>query len=236
MPEKLVAYYRVSTAQQGRSGLGLEAQQRDVQRYATSCDGTIIAAYKEVESGKRGDRPELAKAIAHSRRAGAKLVIAKLDRLARNVAFIAALMEDGLEFVCCDNPHVNRLTLHLLAAVAEHEAQQISARTKAALAAAKARGVKLGSRRPGFWTRERRAAWLAGLPKARERSAAVRRQKARERLADLLPTILQQRQEGMTLQAIADNLNGQGQTTPRGCRWSAASVRRALRLVYQGAG
>jgi len=230
MPDRLIAYYRVSTVRQGRSGLGLEAQQSDVERYAAASGGTVIATYTEVESGKRRERPKLVKAVAHARRAGAKLVIAKLDRLARNVAFIASLMEDGFEFVCCDNPHVNRLTLHLLAAVAEHEAQQISTRTKAALAAAKARGVKLGSHRPGFWTRKRKAAWQAGLPRAREQSAATRRARARERVADLLPIIRQQRQEGMTLQAIADSLNRQGQTTPKGCCWSPASVLRTLKL------
>jgi DNA invertase Pin-like site-specific DNA recombinase len=234
MATKLIAYYRVSTARQGQSGLGLEAQQSDARRYAAACGSIIIASYTEVESGKRADRPELAKAVAHARRIGGKLVIAKLDRLARNVVFIATLMENGFEFVCCDNPHVNRLTLHLLAVVAEHEAEQISARTKAALAAAKARGVQLGSNRPGYWTRERKAAWLAGLSKAREKSAAIRRKRAIEKLADLLPTIRQQRQEGMTLQAIADALNAQNQPTARGCRWSAASVERALRLTVQG--
>jgi DNA invertase Pin-like site-specific DNA recombinase len=228
--EKLIAYYRVSTAEQGRSGLGLEAQAAAVQRHAADCHGQIIATYKEVESGRRKDRPQLAKAIAHARRAGAKLVIAKLDRLARNVAFISALMENGFSFVCCDNPHVNRLTLHVLAAVAEEEARAISERTKAALAAAKARGVRLGNARPGAWTQQRKAAWLAQLPKARERSAEVRRQKARGGLADLLPGMQRQRREGATFQAIADSLNAQGQPTPKGCRWMPASVRHALLL------
>ena len=228
--DKLIAYYRVSTLEQGRSGLGLEAQEAAVKRHAKQCNGQIIAHYREVESGKRADRPELAKAIGHARRAGAKLVIAKLDRLARNVAFISALMENGLEFICCDNPHVNRLTLHVLAAVAEEEARAISARTKAALAAAKARGVKLGAHRPGFWTAKRKAAWAAGLPKARERSAAVRRASALRGLADLLPAIRAMRGSGKTLQSIADSLNEQGHQTPRGFHWAAASVQRALRL------
>jgi DNA invertase Pin-like site-specific DNA recombinase len=231
VPEKLIAYYRVSTAQQQRSGLGLEAQESDVKRYAAACGGTIIRAYTETESGKRADRPELAKAISHARRAGSKLVIAKLDRLARNVAFISALMDNGFEFVCCDNPHVNRLTLHVLAAVAEEEARCISARTKAALAAAKRRGVRLGSKRPGFWNAKRKAAWVAGLPQARERSATVRHKNARERVANLLPVMQEQRKAGMTLQAIADALNEQGQPTPMGGRWVAASVQRALRLA-----
>jgi len=230
-PEKLIAYYRVSTAKQGRSGLGLEGQKEAVQRYAAECRGEIIHEYTEVESGRRADRIELTKAAAHARRSGCKLVIAKLDRLSRNVAFISTLMENGFEFVCCDNPHVNRLTLHVLAAVAEEEARAISARTKAALAAAKKRGVKLGSKRPGFWTPTQKERWLAGLPEARKRSAASRRTKAVERLADLLPTIQQQREQGITLQAIADGLNKEGQKTPRGCNWSTATVQRALRLV-----
>ena len=229
--EKLIGYCRVSTAEQGRSGLGLDAQKADVERYAAGCGGEILTWYTEVESGRRDARPELAKAIAQARRIGAKLVIAKLDRLARDVAFISTLMKNGFEFVCCDNPHVNNFTVHILAAVAEEEARLISVRTKAALAAAKARGVRLGARRPGFWTKKRKAAWIAGLPKARERSAAVRRQRAREKIADLLPAIKAQRAEGRSLQAIADGLNGQGQQTPRGCTWTPAAVQRALRIA-----
>ncbi|MCL2649027.1 MAG: recombinase family protein [Phycisphaerales bacterium] len=228
--EKLIAYYRVSTAKQGRSGLGFEGQKEAVQRYAVGCGGEIIHEYTEVESGKRTDRIELTKATAHARRSGCKLVIAKLDRLSRNVAFISTLMENGFEFVCCDNPHVNRITLHVLAAVAEEEARAISARTKAALAAAKKRGVKLGSKRPGFWTPAQKQRWLAGLPEARKRSAASRHAKAIAQLADLLPTIRQQREQGITLQAIANGLNKEGHQTPRGCIWSTATVQRALRL------
>ena len=142
---KLVAYYRVSTRKQGESGLGLEAQQLCVGDFARYGQHAVIAAYQEIETGKRSDRPELARAIAHARRAKATLVIAKLDRLARNVHFLSGLMESRIEFVCCDNPHANRLTLHILAAVAEDEARRISERTKAALAAYKARGGKLGT-------------------------------------------------------------------------------------------
>ncbi len=145
MEPKLVAYYRVSTKQQGQSGLGLEAQEIAVRDYAKGTGAAILAKYTEIESGKLADRPQLAKAVAHARRAKAKLVIAKLDRLARNVAFLSALMDSGVEFVACDNPHANRLTIHILAAVAEDEARRISERTKAALAAAKARGAKLAS-------------------------------------------------------------------------------------------
>lgn len=140
MGQKLVAYYRVSTAKQGASGLGLEGQEAAVAGYARATHGTLLRAYTEIETGKRVDRPELAKALSDCKHSKAVLVIAKLDRLARNVHFLSGLMEAGVEFVCCDMPSANRLTLHILAAVAEDEAKRISERTKVALAAYKARG------------------------------------------------------------------------------------------------
>src|SRR4051812_15854906 len=145
---KLVAYYRVSTKGQGDSGLGLEGQTSAVGAFAKGRGAEIIRAYTEVETGKRADRPELIKALAHAKRSKATLVIAKLDRLSRNVAFMANLMESGVDFTACDNPHANRLTIHILAAVAENEAKMISERTKAALTAYKARGGGLGTARP----------------------------------------------------------------------------------------
>ena len=147
---KFIAYHRVSTDRQGSSGLGLEAQQKAVMDYLNGGDWQLLDALTEIESGKRSDRPELAKALAECRRHKATLVIAKLDRLARNVAFISGLMEAKVDFVAADMPEANKLTVHIMAAMAEHEREQISARTKAALAAAKARGAKLG------W------AWIAG--------------------------------------------------------------------------
>ena len=130
MDRKLIAYYRVSTKAQGDSGLGLEGQTAAVEAYAAREGAEILRAYQEVETGKRADRPELLKAIAHAKRSRATLVIAKLDRLARNVAFLANLMESGVDFVACDQPQANRLTIHILAAVAENEAVMISQRTK----------------------------------------------------------------------------------------------------------
>ena len=141
---KIIPYYRVSTRKQGQSGLGLEAQKADVEAFVRQYDAKIVTEHKEIETGKKADRPTLAEAIGHAKLAKATLVVAKPDRLARNVAFTSALMESGVDFVACDNPHANRLTIHILAAVAEDEALRISRRIQDALAAAKARGIKLG--------------------------------------------------------------------------------------------
>ena len=144
MAKSIVGYVRVSTAGQGASGLGLEAQQAAIDGYAAQHGASVARLYVEVESGRKVDRAELAKALAHAKRSRATLVVAKLDRLGRNVAFLSALMEAKVDFVAVDNPAANKLTLHILAAVAEAEAEAISARTKAALQAYKARGGKLG--------------------------------------------------------------------------------------------
>ena len=144
---KFISYLRVSTARQGASGLGLEAQRDAVTRYLNGGHWQLVQELVEVESGKRNDRPQIAEALRLCRLHKATLVIAKLDRLARNVHFISSLMESGVDFVACDFPEANRLTVHILAAVAEHEAGMISGRTKAALSAARARGVALGGQR-----------------------------------------------------------------------------------------
>lgn len=157
---KFVAYYRVSTAEQGRSGLGLEAQREAVRVYLDGGRWRLIGEYTEVESGKVRSRPELTEALERCRLTGATLVIARLDRLGRNLAFLAQLMDsEDVPFVAVDNPHATRFTLHILAAVAEPEAALISARTKAALAAAKARGTRLGGWPPdqGRWQRQEAA-------------------------------------------------------------------------------
>jgi DNA invertase Pin-like site-specific DNA recombinase len=134
----------VSTDRQGRSGLGLDAQREAVLRHLAGVGGMLQGEFIEIESGKRNDRPQLAAAIAAAKKAKATLIIAKLDRLARNVHFVSGLMESGVDFVAADNPHANKLMVHMLAAFAEHEREQISQRTKDALAAAKARGIRLG--------------------------------------------------------------------------------------------
>ncbi len=144
---KAISYIRVSTRKQARSGLGLEGQQAAVADFIRQNKARPLAEYRETESGKSKSRPELLKAMAHARRSGATLVVAKLDRLARNVAFLSALMESGVPFVCCDYPSATPLTIHILAAVAEDEARRISERTKAALRAYKRRGGVLGTTR-----------------------------------------------------------------------------------------
>ena len=218
---RFVAYYRVSTPKQGISGLGLDPQKTAVVDYLNGGRWKLIAELTEVESGKKNGRPELARALALCRVHNATLVIAKLDRLARNVAFISNLMESGVEFVAVDFPQANRLTVHILAAVAEHEAAMISARTKAALAAAKARGMVLGGNRGGLND--------AARTKAHQRSIEVRQQRAAKRKADLLPIIEAIRASGaVTLQQIADGLNERGIPAARGGAWQPAQVMRVI--------
>jgi len=214
---RYVAYYRVSTQRQGKSGLGLDAQRKAVTD--RPCGGAeLIAEYTEVESGRKNDRPKLAEALAACRLHRATLIIAKLDRLARNVAFVSNLMESGVEFEAVDFPQANRLTIHILSAVAEHEARMISDRTRAALAAAKARGVRLG----GFRNR-------AGTCNDLARARAARTDKAVRRASDLRTTILEIQNGGaQSLCAVASGLNQRGITAPRGGAWHAAQVKRVL--------
>jgi DNA invertase Pin-like site-specific DNA recombinase len=223
MAAAIVGYLRVSTKGQGESGLGLEAQRAAVEAYAQQHGAVVVGWYTEVESGKLAARPKLAQALAHARRSKATLVVAKLDRLARNVAFLSALMESKVPFLACDNPHANRLTLHILAAVAEAEALAISQRTKAALAAYKARGGKLGAALPQCrnLTQEAR---LRGA----HNSAASHAKAAAEAYADLLPEMKDLRDKGSTLQTIADKLNKDGHTTRRGRPWNTVQVARVL--------
>jgi DNA invertase Pin-like site-specific DNA recombinase len=220
---KFVSYLRVSTARQGISGLGLEAQREAVAQHLNGGRWTLVQEVVEVESGKRNDRPAIAEALRLCRLHRATLIIAKLDRLARNVHFISSLMEAGVEFVAVDFPQANRLTVHILAAVAEHEASMISARTKAALAAAKARGVELGGQRGS----PDRMSHIA--QKGNAASTTVRRAVAAKRNEDLVPVIADIRNAGLSKpQQIADGLNERGISAPRGGIWSAVQVRRIL--------
>lgn len=216
---RFVSYLRVSTSRQGASGLGLDAQRQAVAGYLNGGNWELIAEVVEVESGKRNDRPKLAEAIRLCRLHNATLVVAKLDRLARNVAFVSQLMESGIDFVAVDFPQANRLTIHIIAAVAEHEAAMISQRTKAALAAAKARGKKLGGFRGSVISDE-----------ARQASQAARKGKAKARAADLMPVIDEIKACGVTsLNGIAQALTAKGIPTARGGNvWTAVQVQRVL--------
>jgi DNA invertase Pin-like site-specific DNA recombinase len=232
MTVKLVPYYRVSTSKQARSGLGLEGQEATVSQFASAHGAQVLKSYVEVETGKCAERPELAKAISHARRAKATLVIAKLDRLARNVHFLSGLMEAGVNFLACDQPSANDLTIHLLSAVAQDEAKRISDRTKAALAAYKARGGVLGASRPECrnLTTEasRRGSVAAGEAARRDADTAY---------TDLFPIMSELRDGGESLRAIARHLNDEGYETRRGRAWNHVQVRSVLeRYGQQNAG
>lgn len=208
-----VSYFRVSTTKQGESGLGLDAQRDAVARYTTGKGGTTVAEFTEVESGKKAsNRPELLKAVELCRRRRATLVIAKLDRLARNVAFIANLMESGVNFVAVDHPKVDKFMLHLLAAFAEEEARKISQRTKEAMAAAKRRGVVIG---------------------ATGRARAGRYQaEALERARQFTPIIAELRASGFTqVRQIRDELNRRGVLSPGGARWHLLNTHKTLKRI-----
>ena len=222
--KKLVAYQRVSTARQGKSGLGLEAQVASVESYARQNDAEIVATYTEVESGKNADRPKLQEAIGHANLVGATLIVAKLDRLSRSVSFLAALMESGVKFIACDNPHANELTIHILVAVAQAEAKAISERTKVALSAYKARGGKLGATR----TRSQNLTDEARR-KGAAASAEANSKAANEKYQFLYPKILAWRADDLSYRAIADRLNQQGLPTRSGSQWTAMAVLRVYR-------
>ena len=217
--KRLVGYVRVSTAKQGHSGLGIEAQKEALERFAATEGFQILRVFVEVETGKGSDaldrRPQLAAALNEARRQRCYVGVAKLDRLSRDVHFISGLMAHRVPFVVAElGPDVDPFILHLFAALAQKERAMISARTKAALAAAKARGVTLGS---------------PELPKARKSAAATIKALADHHATNVLPVIREIRRAGATsLHQIADALNARGITTPRGGQWYASSVRNVL--------
>jgi len=218
---RFVAYLRVSTAGQGRSGLGLEAQREAVAQYAASTGGRILAELVEVESGRKNERPKLAEALAACRKRHATLVIAKLDRLSRNAAFLLKLRDEGVDFIAADMPNANRLTVGIMALVAEAEAEATSARTKAALAAAKARGVKLGGKR------ERHGDLRPHAAEGGKASGEARRKAAELQAADLANIIHDLEANGpKSLHALAAELNARGILTARDKQWTAVQVSR----------
>ncbi|PCI37992.1 MAG: resolvase [Rhodospirillaceae bacterium] len=211
---KFISYYRVSTDRQGASGLGLEAQRQSVTNYLNGGDWTLCAEFVEIESGRKNDRPKLTEALAACRKEKATLVIAKLDRLSRNLAFIANLMDSNVEFIATDMPHANRTMLQMMAVFAEHEREMISKRTKEALSAAKARGVRLGSPDPS---------------KGSAAGNTVKKAQAKLFAANVTPIIEDIQRAGITtLRGVATALDARGIRTSRGHFWSATSVSRLI--------
>ncbi len=209
-----IAYYRVSTKGQEQSGLGLEAQKRVVESYVKN-KGSILHEFTDIESGKNDTRKELAKAIILANQKGATLLIAKLDRLSRNLTFISSLMDSGVKFLCCDLPEANEFTIHIFAALAQQERKMISQRTKAALEAKKRRGAKLGA--PHHLTYEDRV-----------KGGKVKHEVAMEKRSNkqAAKIILRLRKEGLTLAAIAAELNLDGYQTSMGKSFTPMSVKR----------
>lgn len=225
---RVVAYYRVSTETQGRSGLGLEAQRHAVLALCQGRGWEVIAERTEVESGKNDNRPELAAALHQAKVTGATLVVAKLDRLSRSVAFLSALQDSGAKFIAADMPEANELTVHIMAAVAQAERQAISKRTKEALRAAKAAGRKLGNPNGA------EALMRAG----KGNRAAVQKIKAGadSHAQDLIPVIADIKASGVTsLGGIAAELNARHIQTRRGGRWHSSTVANLLARVNEPA-
>jgi DNA invertase Pin-like site-specific DNA recombinase len=229
MDGRFVAYYRVSTNRQAASGLGLEAQQAAVASYLNGGNWKLVGEFTDVESGKRVDRPELLKAMELCRLTGSRLLIAKIDRLARNVHFLSGLMEQGVDFLACDMPAATPLTVHIMAAVAQAEREAISARTKAGLESIRQRIATDGyhiSRAGRRITRLGNPNPIAKPDHAKATAAVIA--KADAYAARVAPTIKALRDGALTLQAIADRLNELGFLTPRGAAWSPMAVKRII--------
>lgn len=215
---RFVAYYRVSTQKQGHSGLGIEAQREAVTRHIGGDE--LLAEFTEVESGKNNSRPQLALAMRHARVTGSTLIVAKLDRLSRNAAFLNELFDSALQIVCVDMPFADRFTIGIMAQVAQWEREQISKRTTEALKAAKARGVRLGGAR---------TIGPCVSSEGRASSVRTRRKQAANRKADLMHYVEAARASGcVTLRGIARHLNAIGIPTLRNGAWHSANVRRLL--------
>ena len=218
---KFVSYLRVSTARQGRSGLGLEAQRQAVTDYLDGGRWRLLGEHVEIESGKTDNRPQLAAALHQAKVTGATLIVAKLDRLSRDLAFLANLQKSGVHFLAADMPEANELTIHVMAALAQHERRMISERTRQALAAARRRGVKLGN--------PNGAAALLRAGKGNSHAVAAIKTQATERAQDVLIVIDDVRGAGAkTLQGIADELNAREIRTARGGQWYPTTVRNIL--------
>ena len=228
---KVVAYYRVSTAVQGLSGLGLDAQRASVAAFAKARGADILAEYTEIESGKRSDRPQLIAALHYAKVTGATLVIAKLDRLSRSVAFLANLQDSGARFVAVDQPEANEVVVHIMAAMAQAERKAIATRTREALQAAKARGVRKDGEpfKAGRLGNPNGAAALRRAGKGNGAAVTTVKASADSHAANLAPVIAALRAEGLTtLATLAGALNARHMQTPRGGQWHPSSVRNLL--------
>ncbi|WP_232788108.1 recombinase family protein [Paraglaciecola sp. MB-3u-78] len=222
MKPRYVAYFRVSTQKQGRSGLGLDAQKQAVKDFLQQFGGELVAEYMEVESGKRPDRPEFTKAADYAELANATLLVAKLDRLSRDLHFVTSLQKRGIRFKLCDLPEIDNLTIHILAAMAEHEARMISVRTKQAMTEAKRRGVVMGN--PQLSLLRNRDVSNANQQRVQTQQEWV--QKIGKVIIHLEAT------EGLTTcKAIAETLNERGLTTLRGAAFSVPIVSRLRRVT-----
>ncbi len=208
----------MSTDRQGKSGLGLEAQKKAVADLVEFNGNALIKSYTEIESGKRDDRPELTKAIKRCKATGATLIVAKLDRLSRNAAFLMTLKDSGVEIMAADMPEANAMMIGVMALVAQHEREAISRRTKEALAAAKARGQKLGGLRPN----------ALDIARYTSQATAARKAKADKRVAVIAEDLLSLKAQRLSLNAMAKELNARSIQTSRGCEWTPTAVKRAL--------
>ena len=217
--QSFISYYRVSTKKQSDSGLGLDAQKQTVNHYLQSVGGEVLDSFVETESGKKSDRPKLQKAIKNCQLKNAILLVAKLDRLSRDLHFVTSLQKSGIRFVVAENPEMNELTVHILAAMAQHETNMISDRTKKALAAAKARGVKLGNPR---------LSEAGGGDTTNARKA--KKEKSDKYATDMSEVIGEIKESGVAgLMGIAQSLNSMGFTTSRGFKWTPCSVSRVVK-------
>lgn len=215
---RYIAYYRVSTQRQGQSGLGLEAQRQAVSSFLLNANGALLADYQDIESGAHNNRPELQKAITHCLATGATLLIAKLDRLSRNAAFLLQLQDSKVKFIACDMPQADHFMVGIMALLAQKERDLISERTKAALAAVKARGVKLGGYRENAFR---------GV--THQEGATAQKTKADIFVKGIATWLREAQAEGLSLRGIAGRLNSLGILTSRGGVWTAESVRLAIK-------
>lgn len=225
MDSQYVCYFRVSTKKQGKSKLGLLAQEDAINKFVSRKNGSIIKTFTEVESGKNENRPELNKAIDHCIITNSILLIAKLDRLARSVHFVSSLMRSGVEFIACDNEHANKLTIHILASIAEYEREIIGTRIKEALKQAKLRGTKLGVSGKKNLTEDGRKKGIINSRTKRTNNADEFAQKIRPVIQDIHNSGI------TTLKGVSSELNNRNIRTSRSGQWSASSVSRVLKRL-----